>query len=54
MIHGYLSHRRSGILGSNLVEVLAKEHQITVLDNFHTGSMENLKDLQKEVRVLEG
>jgi len=24
--------------------VLAKEHQITVLDNFHTGSMENLKN----------
>jgi UDP-glucose 4-epimerase len=44
----------AGFIGSNLVEVLAKEHQITVLDNFHTGSMENLKSLQKKIRVLEG
>ena len=44
----------AGFIGSNLVEALAKEHQITVLDNFHTGSMENLNGLQKKIRVLKG
>jgi UDP-glucose 4-epimerase len=44
----------AGFIGSNLVEVLAKEHQITVLDNFQTGSMENLNGSQKKIRVLRG
>jgi nucleoside-diphosphate-sugar epimerase len=43
----------AGFIGSNLAEALAKElHQITVLDNFHTRSMENLNGSQKEIRVL--
>lgn len=44
----------AGFIGSNLVDALSKEHQITVLDNFHTGSMENLNGSQKEIRVLRG
>ena len=34
----------AGFIGSNLVSELSKEHDVTVLDNFHTGSTDNLKD----------
>ncbi|RZN14888.1 MAG: NAD-dependent epimerase/dehydratase family protein [Methanosarcinales archaeon] len=34
----------AGFIGSNLVSELSKEHDVTVLDNFHTGSADNLKD----------
>jgi len=34
----------AGFIGSNLVSELSKEHDVTVLDNFHTGSAGNLKD----------
>lgn len=37
----------AGFIGSNLVEALLQEgHSVTVLDNMHTGSEENLKGLK--------
>jgi len=33
----------AGFIGSNLASVLIKEHDVTVLDNFHTGSADNRK-----------
>lgn len=37
----------AGFIGSNLVKELVKEqeHSIIILDNFHTGSLDNLKDV---------
>jgi UDP-glucose 4-epimerase len=43
----------AGFIGSNLVEALVDEHEVTVLDNFHTGSMENLKSVTADIRVIE-
>ncbi|CAD6493749.1 MAG: ADP-L-glycero-D-manno-heptose-6-epimerase [Candidatus Argoarchaeum ethanivorans] len=34
----------AGFIGSNLVYELSKKHDVTVLDNFHTGIADNLKD----------
>jgi len=37
----------AGFIGSNLVEKLVKEgHEVIVLDNLHTGSLHNLKNLK--------
>ena len=35
----------AGFIGSNLAEVLSKDNDVLVLDNLHTGSLENLKGL---------
>lgn len=37
----------AGFIGSNLVKELVKEHSIIILDNFHTGSYDNLKDIKQ-------
>ena len=44
----------AGFIGSNLVEALAKDNSVTVLDNFHTGSMDNLAGALKggDVEVI--
>lgn len=42
----------AGFIGSNLVEELAGEHEVIVLDNFHTGSMENLRNVQDKVEIV--
>jgi UDP-glucose 4-epimerase len=42
----------AGFIGSNLAEALVKEHNITILDNFQSGSMENLNKLRKEILIL--
>lgn len=44
----------AGFIGSNLVEALADEHEVTVLDNFHTGSMQNLKTVKDRINIIEG
>ena len=43
----------AGFIGSNLASVLIKEHDVTVLDNFHTGSADNLKDLKDKITIIE-
>jgi UDP-glucose 4-epimerase len=44
----------SGFIGSHLVEQLVKlGHQVTVLDNFCTGKIKNLKNVKKKIRIIE-
>ncbi|MFA6530597.1 MAG: NAD-dependent epimerase/dehydratase family protein [Candidatus Micrarchaeia archaeon] len=44
-----------GFIGSNLCERLVKEgHEITIIDNLHTGTEENVKDIRSNVRVVIG
>jgi len=43
----------AGFIGSNLVSELIKENNVTVLDNFHTGSMDNLKDVKEEITIID-
>lgn len=42
----------AGFIGSNLVSALIKEHDVTVLDNLHTGSKDNLKDVKDEISMI--
>lgn len=49
---GILVTGGAGFIGSNLVSELIKEHDITVLDNFHTGSADNLKGVKNEITVI--
>ena len=45
----------AGFIGSNIVEELLKRgHTVRVLDNFATGKRENLKELEKDIELLEG
>ena len=45
----------AGFIGSNIVEDLLKRgHTVRVLDNFATGKRENLKELEKDIELLEG
>jgi len=44
----------AGFIGSNLVEELVRSgEEVIVLDDFSTGSAENLKAVQKKVRVIQ-
>ncbi|RZN33665.1 MAG: NAD-dependent epimerase/dehydratase family protein, partial [Methanophagales archaeon ANME-1-THS] len=43
----------AGFIGSNLVEALVGEHEVTVLDNFHTGSMENLRAVKDRIKLID-
>lgn len=42
----------AGFIGSNLAKRLVGEHELIILDNFHTGSLENLKPIQRHVRII--
>lgn len=42
----------AGFIGSNLVEELVKEHSIIVLDNFHTGSYQNLENVKNQITII--
>jgi UDP-glucose 4-epimerase len=43
-----------GFIGSNLAERLLKEgHEVSILDNLHTGSMENIASIKDKVKVFE-
>jgi UDP-glucose 4-epimerase len=44
----------AGFIGSNLVEALADSCEVTVLDNFHTGSAINLEGLCRDIEVIKG
>ena len=41
----------AGFIGSNLVEELAKENNVLVIDNLHTGSTKNLEEAMKTGNV---
>ena len=44
----------AGFIGSHLVEeLLSSGHEVTVLDNFSTGRLENLAHLVGRVRIVE-
>lgn len=44
----------AGFIGSNLVEAIVDEFEVTVLDNLQTGSLRNLEAVRGDVRVIEG
>jgi len=44
----------AGFIGSNLVEAIVDRYEVTVLDNFHTGSMSNLDLVRKDIKVVKG
>jgi UDP-glucose 4-epimerase len=44
----------AGFIGSNLVEALVDGCEVTVLDSFHTGSMENLEGIGRDIKVIRG
>lgn len=44
----------AGFIGSNLVESLVDNCEVTVLDNFHTGSKDNLATVSKDITVIKG
>jgi len=44
----------AGFIGSNLVEELVRENSVIVLDNFHSGNLENLKKEKDKIEFIEG
>lgn len=44
----------AGFIGSNLVEALVDSCEVTVLDNLHTGSMKNLEEVGKDIKMVKG
>ena len=44
----------AGFIGSNLVEALVDDYEVTILDSLHTGSIDNLKSVQKDVKFIKG
>ena len=44
----------AGFIGSNLVAAIFDKYEVTVLDNFHTGSMSNLDLVRSDVMVIKG
>lgn len=51
----YLITGGAGFIGSNLARfLLAKNHEIVVLDNFSTGKHANLSEIQHEIHLIEG
>ena len=51
----YLVTGGAGFIGTNLVHHLASSgEKVTILDNFSTGKKKHLRDLPKDVKVVEG
>lgn len=44
----------AGFIGSNLVEALVDNYEVAVLDNLHTGSMDNLAEIRRDIQVIRG
>jgi UDP-N-acetylglucosamine/UDP-N-acetyl-alpha-D-glucosaminouronate 4-epimerase len=45
----------AGFIGSNIVrELLNRGHKVKVLDNFSSGKRENLKNVDKDIELIEG
>jgi UDP-glucose 4-epimerase len=44
----------AGFIGSHLVDRLARNNDVTVLDDFSVGSIDNLRDVPRSVKVLRG
>lgn len=42
----------AGFIGSNLVEELARENSVVILDNLHSGSFENLKEVKNKIEII--
>lgn len=42
----------AGFIGSNLVRKLVGEHDVTVIDNFSTGSLGNLIGIEEDVKII--
>ena len=42
----------AGFIGSNLVSALVGEHDVAVLDNFHTGNLDNLKNQESKIDII--
>lgn len=43
----------AGFIGSNLVDALSKlGHNVVVIDNLHTGSLENLRGINADVHIM--
>jgi UDP-glucose 4-epimerase len=54
-IKKYLVTGGAGFIGSNIVESLIRDgHEVVVLDNFHTGSFDNLKNISEKLTVMKG
>lgn len=51
----YIVTGGAGFIGSNLAKKLVDDgHDVVVVDNFHTGSMENLQGIRDKVRIIKG
>lgn len=42
----------AGFIGSNLVEELVKENSVIVLDNLHSGSLDNLRKVKDKIEII--
>jgi len=44
-----------GFIGSNIAERLVREgHEVTALDNYHTGSEDNVKSIKDRIQIMKG
>ncbi len=51
----YLVTGGAGFIGSHLArELVARKHEVVVLDNLSTGKLENIADLKDKLRFVEG
>jgi UDP-glucose 4-epimerase len=45
----------AGFIGSHLAEhLLQKKNKITIIDNFSTGNLNNIKQIKNKVKVVNG
>lgn len=42
----------AGFIGSNIVEEIVKEHNVWILDNLHSGNLENLKNVKDKIHTI--